>query len=115
MTVKFDMDFENTMHFIAQGTINISEGHQVIEEGSLVHRAMGSLCELVNTGKVAERGPIPDAHVVLGNAQVYQCRDGSGRWHVVHPSNDAILAYCETEEAANAVRDMLNAISCRDR
>lgn len=37
---------------------------------------------------------------VVKNAEAE--RDGS-RWHVRHPSNDAILAYCETEREAHAV------------
>lgn len=115
MTVKFDMDFENTMHFIAQGTINISSGHTTIEEGSPVHRAMGSLCELVNTGKVGERGQISGAAIVLGNARIAQRGhgEGPGSWLVSHPSNDAILAYCDTEEAAKAVQAALNALAGR--
>lgn len=29
--------------------------------------------------------------------------DGRGRWWVMHPCNDAILAYCDSEEEADLV------------
>ena len=34
-----------------------------------------------------------------------------GRWYVLHPSNDAILAYCDTEEEAGMVRKALNKLA----
>ncbi len=39
------MSWEDTVHFIAQGAINISEGMQTIEPGSKIHRAMESFCD----------------------------------------------------------------------
>jgi hypothetical protein len=33
------------------------------------------------------------------------------RWHVLHPSNDAILAYCQTAEEADMVRKGLNRLA----
>lgn len=48
------MDFDDVMHFIAQGVINIDAGITTIEPGSNVHKAMVQLCALVNEGKVGE-------------------------------------------------------------
>ena len=45
-------EFDNIMHFIAQGAINISEGLTEVEADSPVHRAMSDLCRLVSEGKV---------------------------------------------------------------
>lgn len=46
------MSWEDVCHFIAQGAINVSEGHTVIEAGSPVHRAMLAFCEYVTKGCV---------------------------------------------------------------
>ena len=46
------MSFDEVMSWIAQGAVNIAEGHGTIEAGSPVHRAMLALCEYVNAGRV---------------------------------------------------------------
>ncbi len=54
-----DRDFETTMHFLAQGVINISEGPMeagrenggcYIEGDSPIHKAMAEICKLVSEG-----------------------------------------------------------------
>jgi hypothetical protein len=46
------MSWEDVLHFIAQGSVNIAEGHTTIEAGSPVHKAMEALCEYVMKGCV---------------------------------------------------------------
>lgn len=46
------LTFDEAMHWIAQGVINVAEGHTTIVAGSRVHRAMERLCEMVTAGKV---------------------------------------------------------------
>lgn len=46
------MSWDDVCHWIAQGAVNISEGHLTIEAGSRVHRAMEAFCEYVTTGRV---------------------------------------------------------------
>lgn len=46
------LPWDKVVHFIAQGAINITEGHTTIEQGSAVHRAMIQLCALINEGLV---------------------------------------------------------------
>ena len=43
--------------------------------------------------------------LAITDANIHQ---SGKRWHVVHPHNDAILAYCNTREEAVAVREMIN-------
>jgi hypothetical protein len=46
-------------------------------------------------------------HLIIGNSDA-RPSDIEGRgWLVQHPSNDAILAYCDTEKEANEVRKAL--------
>jgi hypothetical protein len=47
------MSWEDVLHFIAQGSVNIAEGHTTIEAGSPVHKAMEAFCEYVMKGCVA--------------------------------------------------------------
>lgn len=47
-------------------------------------------------------------HIVIADARKKQNHDG--RWYVMHPSNDAILAYCDTEEEADKVISALNKV-----
>jgi hypothetical protein len=54
--------FEEAMHYIAQGAINISEGLTTVEDGSPVHQAMKAMCEMVSQGVVtAKEGKAKDA------------------------------------------------------
>jgi hypothetical protein len=46
------MSWEDILHFIAQGAVNIAEGHTTIEAGSRVHIAMNAFCEYVQKGCV---------------------------------------------------------------
>lgn len=46
------MSWEDVCHWIAQGAINIAEGHTTIEAGSRVHTAMNAFCEYVQKGRV---------------------------------------------------------------
>jgi hypothetical protein len=46
------MSWEDVLHFIAQGAVNIAEGHTTIEAGSRVHNAMNAFCEYVQKGCV---------------------------------------------------------------
>ena len=39
--------------------------------------------------------------------------DSGTQWYVLHPSNDAILAYCNTEEEAGMVRKALNELAAQ--
>lgn len=48
-------------------------------------------------------------HIVIVDARKKQNHDG--RWFVMHPSNDAILAYCDTEKEADDVISALNRMS----
>ena len=52
------MPFPKIMHFIAQGAINVAEGHTTIEADSPIHRAMSDLCQRVSDGSltIAELG-----------------------------------------------------------
>ena len=45
-------------------------------------------------------------HLTITDARKKQNHDG--QWWVMHPSNDAILAYCDTEEEADKVISSLN-------
>jgi hypothetical protein len=48
-------------------------------------------------------------HLVIANPDIRRSSIGTGeRWHVLHPGNDAILAYCNTEEEAKLVCKGLN-------
>lgn len=38
----------------------------------------------------------------------YRTADGKIGWAVVHPTNGAILAYCDTEAEARAYKEALN-------
>lgn len=49
-------EFDLTMHFIAQGVINIDEGHTTINAGSPIHKAMAALCTAVSAGDVVAQG-----------------------------------------------------------
>jgi len=57
------MTFEQAMHWIAQGAINIDTGLERIEKDSNVHKAMHRLCALVNEGHV---GALPAAADIFG-------------------------------------------------
>ncbi len=46
--------------------------------------------------------------VVIGNADIVKVE--GRRWQVRHPSNGAILAYCDTEGEAKSVRSALDAV-----
>lgn len=51
--------------------------------------------------------------IVVEDAEVSQCgaydpRTKTTGWACVHPSNGAILAYCDTEAEAIAVREAIN-------
>ena len=46
------MSWEDVLHFIAQGAVNIAEGHNVIEVDSPVFKAMNAFCEYVQKGCV---------------------------------------------------------------
>lgn len=50
--------------------------------------------------------------VVIGDARVCESTSGNKAcWHVRHPSNDSILAYCDSRDEANTVRDALNTLA----
>lgn len=46
------MNWEEVCHWIAQGAVNIAEGHTTIEADSRVHVAMKAFCEMVTQGYV---------------------------------------------------------------
>ena len=46
------MSWDEVCHWIAQGAVNIAEGHTTIETGSRVHNAMNAFCEYVQKGCV---------------------------------------------------------------
>ena len=48
------MTFDEAIHWIAQGAINIDEGLERVEKDSYVHKAMHRLCDLVAKGRVKE-------------------------------------------------------------
>ena len=50
--MKEPMTFDEVIHYIAQGAINIDEGIITIEKGSRVHEAMGRLCEMLSNGEI---------------------------------------------------------------
>lgn len=49
-------------------------------------------------------------HIIITDAQKKK-NDSDGRWRVMHPSNDAILAYCTTEEEADVVIATFNLLA----
>ena len=49
------MSWEDVVHYIAQGAVNISEGHTVIEPNSRVHRAMIAFCEYESRKRKRDR------------------------------------------------------------
>jgi len=50
------MNWEDVCRLIAQGAVNVAEGHTNIEANSPVHKAMCAFCEYVNKGQVEYRG-----------------------------------------------------------
>ncbi len=48
-------------------------------------------------------------HLILSGARKSPDRSNAGRWYVLHPSNDAILASCDTEEEAERTVVLLDA------
>ncbi len=56
---RIQQQLDAVMAGIAQGVINIAEGHTTIEKGSRVHECMAELCELVTSGAVGVIEPRP--------------------------------------------------------
>lgn len=48
------------------------------------------------------------ARIVIEDANIIQMSDRSERWILTHPSNGAILAYCDSREEASAIRELIN-------
>lgn len=48
-------------------------------------------------------------HIAIANARIEPSSDGTS-WWVMHPSNDAILAYCDTRGEADAFVAALDAM-----
>lgn len=44
--------FQRACAGLAQGVINISEGHTEIEPGSRIHKSMVTICEMLHAGHV---------------------------------------------------------------
>jgi hypothetical protein len=57
------MPWNDVMHYIAQGVINIDEGLTTIEPGSNIHLAMAELCRLVNELRVKPPEPVTRYHL----------------------------------------------------
>jgi len=49
-------NFDNIMHRIAQGVLNIEEGLTTVDRNSQIHKAMSELCDLVAAGNVSCHG-----------------------------------------------------------
>lgn len=45
-------EFTTMMHFIAQGAINVDEGHETIQRNSPIYKAWHALCKAVTEGHV---------------------------------------------------------------
>jgi hypothetical protein len=52
-------------------------------------------------------------HIAIKGARKEEMkgRGGGKEWWVLHPQNDAVLAYCDTEEEADKVITSLNEVS----
>jgi hypothetical protein len=49
-------------------------------------------------------------YTTISGANVKRDPSNRGKWWVSHPANGAILAYCDTQEEANAVVGLFNAV-----
>jgi len=49
-------------------------------------------------------------HLTIENPRV-KYDPAHNRWHVLHPSNDSILAYCGTQSGADFVKALINDIA----
>lgn len=101
---------------IAQAVINLDSGLP-IEPHSRIHRILKELVVLRSAGKViCGPGKHDKTHAPIERAQITgpHWREGQlprcAPFHVIHPSNGAILAYCWSREAADGVVTALHAI-----
>lgn len=52
-------------------------------------------------------------HIIINGARKVERERDSGKkeWWIMHPSNDSILAYCDSEEEADKVISSFNEVS----
>jgi hypothetical protein len=118
------MNIHDTMHYLAQGAINVAEGIDAnpynqptgpgtsthkrgafVEQGSRIAQALESICKLLPPG---------EAHFDIKGARIKEDRPRQGlapQFWVMHPSNDAILVTCKTRKDAEAVVTCLDTLA----